>query len=294
MKKALKKFLQKASAKILEPFARGIANNRQTQILLSLRYKEVAARKESLSFEDVGFNVYSVTHEDGILLYIFSLIGFTNRKCVDIGAGSIRGSSVANLIMNHGFTGLLVDGDPHSIAVAKDFYLSQSEDSFTPPNLISAMVTAEGINKLLEGHKYTGAMDLFCLDIDGVDYWIWKALDIIQPRVVVVEYQDLLGPDHAWTVPYSPTFSTENYPVNKHDKNYCGASLRAFVNLGKQKGYRLIGCNKGGWNAFFLRNDIGADIFPEVSVESCLQSEWNLYGYKHRYPLVKDMEWVEV
>ncbi len=294
MKRTLIKILQKTASKILEPTVRGLASSRQTQILLSLKYREAAARKEMLNFDDVGFDVYSTTNEDGILLYIFSLIGTTNKKCVDIGSGSVMGSSVANLIMNQGFTGLLVDGNPRNIEIAKEFYLTQIEDCLTPPTLISAMVTAEGINGLLEKHEYTGEVDLFCLDIDGVDYWIWKALEIIQPRVVVVEYQDLLGPTHAWTVPYNPSFSVADYPVNKENNNYCGASLQAFVKLGRQKGYRLVGCNKGGWNAFFMRDGVGEDFFPEVSVQCCLQSSWNQYGTEHRFPLVKDMEWVEV
>jgi hypothetical protein len=254
----------------------------------------MAAQKIKLDFEDVGFNTYSMTHEDGILLYIFSVIGMTNRKCVDIGAGSVRGSSVANLIVNHGFNGLLVDGSSKSIEHAREFYASLHETHPTLPTLISALINAENINSLIKDNQFVGEVDLFCLDIDGVDYWVWKALDVIQPRVVLLEYQDLLGPERAWTVPYSPNFFVDDYPVNKDDKNYCGASLQAFVKLGRQKGYHLVGCNNGGWNAFFVRNDLGADILPEIPAQSCFKHAWNQYGMEYRFPLVKDMEWVEV
>jgi len=37
---------------------------------------------------DTGFKVYSQFDEDGILLHIFSLIGFTNRKVVEICCGN--------------------------------------------------------------------------------------------------------------------------------------------------------------------------------------------------------------
>jgi hypothetical protein len=262
--------------------------------LLSLKYKEFAARSEKLCFDEVGFDVYSLTHEDGILLYIFSVIGTTNKICVDVGSGGITGSSVANLIINHGFTGILVDGDTNEIKTAREFYANLHETRLTPPKLLSTMVTAENINTILADNKCVGETDLFSLDIDGVDYWVWKALDIIQPRVVMVEYQDLLGPELSWTVPYRPDFSKSDYPINKDRNNYCGASLQAFVKIGRQKGYRLIGCNNGSWNAFFLKNGIGETLFPEEPVKNCFRSEWNRFGMEHRFPLVKDMEWVEV
>jgi hypothetical protein len=294
MKHFVVKGLQKIAAKLLEPAIRSLPNSRQYQILLQMKYREMAARKERLNFEDVGFNVFSATHEDGILLYILSTIGMTNRKCVDIGAGGVRGSSVANLIVHHGFEALLVDGNSRSIEQARTFYDNLKEEHPAPPVLKSAMVNAENINQLVEDLKFNGEVDLFCLDIDGMDYWVWKALEVIQPRVVLVEYQDLLGADLAWTVPYNPYFSIKDYVVNKTNNNYCGASLPAFVKLGREKGYRLVGCNNGGWNAFFVKDGLGADILPEVSPKSCFKYAWNKYGMEHRFPLVKDMEWVEV
>lgn len=48
-------------------------------------------------------------------------------------------------------------------------------------------------------------------------------------------------------------------------------SLPAFVKLARRKGYRLIGTNNIGINAFFLRDDVGADYFPEVSAQSCVK-----------------------
>lgn len=292
MKKTIIKFFQKVTKKILDPTIKNLPTNHQTQILLYLKYRELAVRKEKLSFEEVGFDVYSPTHEDGIFLYIFSTIGTTNKKCIDIGSGSIQGSSVANLIINHGFKGLLIEGNPKDVEVARKYY--QEINLSNTPLLKSAMITSENINSLLSENNYIGEIDLFCLDIDGVDYWIWKALDVVQPRVVMVEYQDLLGPERAWTVPYSPAFSMSDYPVNQKNHNYCGASLSAFIKLGKEKGYRLIGCNNGGWNAFFMKNGIGEEMFPEVSAESCFKFDWNFHSIEKRFPLVKDMQWVEV
>jgi hypothetical protein len=126
--------------------------------------------------------------------------------------------------------------------------------------------------------------------MDGIDYWIWDAITVTNPRVVVVEFLAHF-PGRAITVPYQEDFvgtwipydsSDAESDFSKDDKRighggklsrwstyYGGASLAAFVKLGKQKGYRLIGANSTGYNAFFLRNDIGSDVFPEVEESAC-------------------------
>jgi hypothetical protein len=301
MKDKFKSMLRKVGAAALEPTLEKMLTDRLSmasrpeQIQLALKFREtVNAQGKGMSFEDVGFNVFSPTWEDGILLYIFSLIGFGNRKCVDIGAGQVYGSNVANLLVNHGFTGLLADGSSRNIEINRQFYSTHLETKLFMPKLLSTFITAENVNGLLRDNGFSGEIDLFSLDIDGIDYWIWKAMDAVSPRVVVVEYQDLLGPDRAWTVPYRPDFDAHSFPVNEKQYNYCGASLRAFANLAKEKGYRLVGCSRGGWNAFFIRDGLGESFLPEVTVESCFRYEWNNASMETRFPLVKDMEWVEV
>jgi hypothetical protein len=269
--------------------------NRTHQLLLISHFKQMHQKKIKINaLEEIGFNVYSPTYEDGILLFIFSIIGITNKKLVDIGAGTVQGSSVSNLIINHSFSGLLIEGKKENSKLLRDYYSKHPETLLFPPKTISALVTAENVNQLINNNKLHGEIDLLCIDIDGMDYWIWKAIEVIQPRVVVVEYQDILGPQKSWTVPYKADFNVHDYSVNNKLNNYNGASLSAFVKLGKQKGYRLIGCNKGGWNAFFIRNDINDEYLPEITVENCFKYEWNQMGIKTRFPLVKNMNWEEV
>ena len=78
-----------------------------------LHFHYQSLKKEGLSlpnFRDTGFRVYSQNDEDGLLLYIFSLIGMTDRRCVDIAFGSPYGANTTNLICNWGFAGLLIEG----------------------------------------------------------------------------------------------------------------------------------------------------------------------------------------
>jgi hypothetical protein len=86
------------------------------------------------------------------------------------------------------------------------------------------------------------------------DYWVWKAVEVIAPRAVVIEYNPIFRPPHSLVVPYEATRVWDG-------SNYQGASLEAVVRLGRAKGYRIVGCCLAGSNAFFVRDDLCGDLF---------------------------------
>jgi hypothetical protein len=266
-----------------------------TQILLGLKYRELLASGKPLPrLSDVGFQVFSQTDEDGILLYLFSVIGTHNKTCVEICAGDGIECNCANLIVNHGWHGMLVDGNAKSIKRGREFYRKHRSTRIFPPQLVHAWVTRGQVNELIRQHGIDGEIDLLSLDLDGVDYWIWEAIDVVRPRVVVLEYQDIIGPERALTVPYSDDFDAYKYPKTEGIPNFCGASLPALVKLGNRKGYRLVGCNRYGYNAFFVRRGLGEPEIPEAPVADCFTHPKVLQGMRERFPTVKDYPWVEV
>jgi hypothetical protein len=264
----------------------------EIQLLLSLQYRQLQRLGAPLpSLEEVGFRVFSESDEDGILHYLFSLLGTSTRTLVDLGASQLHGSNTANLLVNHGWTGLLIDGSEERIDALKAFYRECPDTSNYPPECVASWITAENVNELLESHGQAGSIDLLCIDLDGVDYWIWKALDVVTPRVVVVEYQCVWGPERSVTVPYDPQFKAVfegKYGV------YNSASLAAFVKLGALKGYRLVGCQRYGYNAFFVRNGVGVDAFPAVTPQECFKHPFPRWAMETLLAKVKDLNWIEV
>jgi hypothetical protein len=192
------------------------------------------------------FRLHSQNQEDGILWALFQQIGVTDRRFVEIGSGS-SGGNAALFAAECGWTGLMVEGDTQKAAFAAR--------QFPRSTAICAWVTPESINTLLEEHGCVGELDLFSLDLDGVDYWVWKAMTACSPRVVVLEYNSMFGPDRAVTIPYDPKFSRR-----EHRFCYFGASLAALTRLSAAKGYRLVAVEPTGVNAFFLRNDVAPEI----------------------------------
>lgn len=248
------------------------------QILLGLKYRELLDRREPLlKLEDTEFRVFSQNGEDGILLYIFSLIGHGNKKAVEICAGPGVESNTANLIINHGWHALLFDGDQRNVRIGRSFYARSRDTFFCPPTFRHAWIDTANVNALISGSGFEGEIDLLSIDMDGVDYWIWKAIECISPRVVILEYNEQLGFERV-TVPYDPKFNRL-----KKDIRYWGGSLSAFCSLAKEKGYRLVGCNRQRLNAFFIRNDVGVGLIPEINFECCMGAN------KEDYPLLVEL-----
>jgi hypothetical protein len=263
--------------------------------MLQMMYRDmVRSGKEMPRLEDVGFKVHSQTNEDGILLYIFSVIGAHGRSCVEICAGNGVECNSANLIINHGWTALLVDGNEQCVAGGTEFYRKHRSTYVYPPTFLRAWITRDNVNDIIGEHGFRGEVDLLSIDLDGVDYWIWDAITVIEPRVVVVEYQDIIGPERALTVPYQDDFDAWIHPLTNGIPNFFGASLPAFAKLARRKGYRLVGCNRLGYNAFFVRNGHGDQYLPEIPVAECFKHPKVLRGMKERFPTVKDHPWVEV
>ena len=258
---------------------------------LTFQYKNLLKDNVEMlrTFEEVGLRVFSQGDEDGILLYIFSLIGTTNKKVVEICAGDGIECNSANLIINHGWVGLLFDGSDIHVKKGKNFYSRCKDTLIYPPTFVKAWITAENINSLIQAHGFEGEIDLLSIDMDGMDYWVWKVIDCIRPRVMICEYQDIWGYEKAVTVPYSPHFN--RFAIHP---DYCGASLGAWKRLGSAKGYRLIGCNRYGYNAFFMRSDVGENIFPEILTKECFKHPKVIDGMKNRLPQVMRYQWVEV
>ncbi|MEO8627508.1 MAG: hypothetical protein ABI612_05320 [Betaproteobacteria bacterium] len=115
-------------------------------------------------------------------------------------------------------------------------------------------MTAENIEGLFDEGGVKSEFDLLSIDVDGNDYWIWKAIQRFNPRVVCIEYNSNLGDTVACTKAYDPNWRWDGSTV-------FGASLAAFEKLGREKGYSLVGCDFLGINAYFVRDDLLESLF---------------------------------
>ena len=151
-------------------------------------------RDENLpELSDTGFRVFSQFEEDGKLLFVFSLIGMTNKTFVEIGSDDGVNSNSANLYFNFGWRGLFIDGNKKSVKRGRKFFSKFPHPWHYKLKFICASVNRENVNELIEGAGYAGEVGLLSIDIDGNDYWVWDAITIIDPQVVIIETHNEFG-----------------------------------------------------------------------------------------------------
>jgi len=281
MKNFLKKYL--LYFRIRDRFSPAVAIG-QRKLYLYFRSEISQGRRFNLS--ETGFRVFSQFEEDGKLLYIFSVLGMDNKSFVEIGSDDGINSNCANLYFNFGWHGLFIDGNKKSIERGTYFYSKYPHPWYYKPKFRHAIVTRENVNELVSEAGYSGEIGLLSIDIDGNDYWIWDALEVTAPQVVIIETHNEFGLRNI-VVPYDKNYS---YP-GRHPV-YHGASPVAMVKLAGKKGYRLVGANEFASNFIFVKNGLGEEFLPEVTVESVLTHPSVAEDY-HRFEEIKDWEYLE-
>jgi hypothetical protein len=195
--------------------------------------------------------IFSQCGEDGIIQEIFRRIGTTNRFFVEFGAGNGLQNCTTTLLLQN-WIGLWIEADEvNAQTILNKFSFLIRKYRLTFQNV---RITPDNIEKSFEDADVPEEFDLLSIDIDGNDYWVWKAITRFNPRVVICEYNGRFGPDIQWVMEYTPHHIWKG-------SCYFGASLKSFQILAKQKGYTLVGCSMSGVNAFFVRNDLIQDFF---------------------------------
>ena len=270
-----------------------IEDNQRQLLTLRDNHQNIGSNSKK-SFKNMEYKIYSQNGEDGLLHFIFSKIGTTNRCFVEFGISSGIECNTANLSINHGWNGLLIDGDVNNIKRAKYYYNQLHKIEPEQIKIVSNFITAQNIDKIISENCINGKIDLLSIDIDGNDYWVWKAIKSILPRVVVIEYNASLGSEKSVTVNYDPQFDVQK----KHKSGwYHGASLAALTKLGNSNGYMLIGCDSTGTNAFYVLKDIAHDNLNEVSVREAFYPDSRRLGKfssEEQYELIKYLDWIEI
>lgn len=218
-----------------------------------------AAHRAERDLQAQEFKVYSQFGEDGIIQFLTREVEIEREAFVEFGVEAHE-SNTRFLLMKDDWSGLVLDGDAAKIAQIRDSWYYWLRDL----HAVQAFLTRDNINEVFEQHGMTGRIGLLSIDVDGVDYWLWDALEVAEPAIVVVEYNHRFGAEAAVTVPYR-----EDFDRRRAHSSLCyfGASLRALALLGDRKGYALVGCGSAGLNAFFVRRDVLPSTIEPVSVE---------------------------
>lgn len=240
--------------------------------------KILAARSLTLQLQDRGmpasladmeFKVFSQFGDDGIIQFLIRHTGIAPDETtfVEFGVQDYQEANTRFLLVNDNWRGLILDSSAANMDAVRREEIYWRNDL----TAVQAVVDAGNINALLCRHGFHGDIGLLSIDIDGNDYWIWEAINQVNPVIVIVEYNSVFGPNLAVTIPYDPAFQR----TRAHYSNlYWGASLGALCLLARKKGYSLVGCNSNGANAYFIRNDRFGSLRPLSAAEGFVQSRF--------------------
>lgn len=195
--------------------------------------------------------VFSQSGEDGILQEIFRRIGAERRTFVEFGAGD-GGANNTTLLLQSGWRGVWVEASDASCRRITAALGGPIRDGAL--TLHQAFLTPETVASELRSAGADDTPDLLSIDVDGNDYWLWRALAGLRARVVAVEYNAHYPPPVRWVMPYDPDHQWRG-------DSYFGASLESLAALGEELGYVLVGCTLVGTNAFFVRRELAGDRF---------------------------------
>ena len=260
-------------------------------------YEAIAGEADQLGYRAMlrnrEFKVSSQNGEDGLIAFIFSEIGVTNRRFVEFGVGDGRECNCANLAIRFGWSGLMLEGNAMGARRAQQYYANRKRSGGNEIEVRRAHVTVENINDTIASAGVRGEIDLLSIDIDGNDYWLWKAIDVVSPRVVVIEYNASFGL-RSITVPYDPQFVR----LRRHRSGwYHGTSVSALAKLGERKGYDLVGTDSRGVNAFFVRKDALGGRLRALSAEEAYRPQKKRIAVataEQQFSAIAHLDYVEI
>lgn len=201
--------------------------------------------------------IHSQGKQDGILAEIFRRLGIERGSAVEIGAWDGVTYSNTRALLEAGWRCGYIEIDPIRFEILK-----RNIEGFDAA-ASNQMVTLESgscLDDVMTALEMPLDLSLLCLDIDSHEFWIWQSLEKYRPLVVCIEYNAYFDPQSRLTMQYKP----EHHWTG----GWCyGATAGALHDLGRKKGYTLVGYEPG-LDLFFVRNDALQSQFESVQLRN--------------------------
>jgi hypothetical protein len=235
-----------------------VAMREDLQWLLGQQYiKDILSEprnQEQKRLLKYGRKSFSQNDEDGIIAEIFKRIGTDTKFFIEIGTESGMECNT-RFLLHQGWRGAWVEASPMYVEQMRRTFADEIKTNQI--EVVPQFVTPEfSKNVLMSKWPYLEGVDLFSIDIDGIDYHIVEAMGELRARLVIVEYNAKYSPPIDWVMPLNTKHAWDG-------SDYFGASLNAWHRLLSNRGYVLVGCGLVGNNAFFVRSDLVGSNFCE-------------------------------
>lgn len=223
----------------------------------------------SIELNNYKKDITSQCGENGIIEKIFEIIKPKNKICVEFGGYDLKEfSNTFPLWANEGWKAIIIEGEKRGFEKLKKDYEAYIKKNHISRNveIINKYVSPEGENSLdniLSGTQIVSNFDLLSIDVDGVDYHIWRLLENYKPRVVVIEINITIPPHISM--------------IGKKSGNYVGAGILDMHKLGNKLGYDLVACTYN--NAIFVNKEEAFHFKNRNNLESLFDFSGITYAF---------------
>ena len=215
------------------------------------------------NIQQVELKVFSQNGEDGIIDYLLTKLKLIphSTNFIEIGVGDYRESNTRFIYNQFHSKGVIIDCINDMKKKVKPHVNLWKGDL----RICNSFINSNNINEILE-KNCDFDVDVFSLDIDGIDYWIIQKLKKNISKIFIAEFNPVFGSKLKVTVPNIDNFDRTNY----HYSNLCyGMSLSALIDVMKEKNFYFVGTNLQKMNAFFVSNDFNKkDFFNNLIIGS--------------------------
>ena len=239
------------------------------------------------------FSGFSQNGEDGILDVLRKQLSSSNRYFIEIGSADGMQNNSSWLVVAEQYNGLMIEGNPQLVERARRTVQNYS----IGVECLNMFVGVHNVDELRALAQFANP-DVFSLDIDGIDYYIAKALidGGFRPKIFVVEFNSVYGPDRSVTIPYQDNFVfSKAHPTQL----YYGVSIAAWRKFFAGYGYRFVTVDRKGVNAFFVDPmNFGGKFLEQINgvqfVENVYQNRKFRSTYEKQFPLIAGQEFQDV
>jgi len=246
--------------------------------------------KQPASWEFSGF---SQNGEDGILDVLRRQLLTSNRYFIEIGAADGLENNTGWLLVAEKYNGMLIEGSSQLVERARRTVVGYSIGA----ECHNMFVTKESVRDIKSMAIHLDP-DVFSLDIDGNDYYIAQAIldGGIRPKIFVVEYNSVYGPERSVTIEYIEDFVfTRAHPSHL----YYGVSISGWRKLFDKKGYRFVTVDRNGVNGFFADPDcFNGDFLDGVKGLSFAENQSQYKKFRksseEQFLLISDQKFISI
>jgi hypothetical protein len=206
--------------------------------------------KKAQKLSDFEVKVFSQGGEDGIIDYLINQLGLIYTKVLEIGIGNFLECNSRFLMENRLAKVVVVDQNKEAINIIENYPNKWKYNI----HFINQFINLNNVLSIYnQAVQEIGNIDVLSIDIDGMDYWILKAIPKENISIIICEYNSLFKDQIGVSVPYNENFDRLS---ETESGKYFGASLKAFIDYLETNNFQFIGANLTCVNAFFVRKDL--------------------------------------